>query len=379
MDFSIQGLVQQHSSQMDYAFRNLVDAILRYSELKISLIRISNVTEDSFHVSLEARVTKTGPASATLTPMTIDLCAGSSHAATCFGRVTLPQITTQPNGAPIVVSNQLVRITDAAALQAFIRPVIGSNMATLILRNGNTTVRALGVGPRAICYEKDITFAGMGGPDVCVQSASTPALVPSSASQAALGGLSASATTNSLTNPTPTQGSLPWCGTTASLLTGSTPSANAICITIHVTNPSPVEISFGTCGFEIQSERGDVFAELKGRLDIRRNHFEATFQGTVVDRRAVAPIPVQGNGRRGGEKARNNGVAKLVGKRCVGAGWCDETVKGINVPIGDMWKVFKALGMTGGEVEVGTEEEDNKAEKSAPERFGRWRSKLFKR
>lgn len=45
MDFSFQGLVQQHAAQMDAAFRSLVDTIVRSSKLNIALLRISNVTE----------------------------------------------------------------------------------------------------------------------------------------------------------------------------------------------------------------------------------------------------------------------------------------------------------------------------------------------
>ena len=46
MDFSLLGLVTQHASEMDFAFRSLADAIVRNSQLSISLLRISNVTEE---------------------------------------------------------------------------------------------------------------------------------------------------------------------------------------------------------------------------------------------------------------------------------------------------------------------------------------------
>ncbi|KAI8634066.1 hypothetical protein F5Y19DRAFT_411886 [Xylariaceae sp. FL1651] len=343
MDFSLQALVQQHSSQMDSAFRRLVDTILRYSKLNISLLRISSVTETSFHVSLEGRVTGTGPASATITPMTLDLCGPSG----CFGKITLPAITTQAYGADVIVNNQPVDIIDKAALQAFIQPVIQNKCAVLSMRNGNTTIRALGVGPRDICYEKELELPGMEGPVVKVHAAT----VVRNPSQLSLSPPVASILTNKTTvintSPGPS-------GTSSPELPGSD---NNISIVFHVENPSPLEISFGTCSFEIQDGEGRVLAELKGRLDIRRNHFEATFQGTVdraVTTRLAASMKEAASSTNGtGQSGKENELpeARLVGKRCVGAGWCDETVKSINVRLKNVTKLFRALGIEGGNVE----------------------------
>lgn len=114
----------------------------------------------SFHVSLEARVTKTGPASATISPMTLELCGPAGH----FGKVTLPAITTQAYGTDVVVTRQLVKIIDKEALKAFIRDIIQDSSVVLSLRNGETSIRALGIGPRGIVYEKDLELPGMKGP-----------------------------------------------------------------------------------------------------------------------------------------------------------------------------------------------------------------------
>ncbi|KAK7755674.1 hypothetical protein SLS62_002285 [Diatrype stigma] len=266
-------LIQQHLTEMDFAFQNVVN---------------------SFHVSIEARTTNTGPASATLSAFTIDLCGPAGR----FGQVHLPAITTHSDGAPIIVTEQLVKILDKAALQAFIQPVIVADRATLVLRNGHTAVKALGVGPKPICYEKDIPMSGMLGPRVSVHDAtysSTPAATDAKASE----GEAAEAA-----------------------------AAAPLTVTIHVANPSPMEISFGLCALEIQNETGETFATLQGDLDIRCNRFEATFRGTVNRDVKVG---------RGG--------ARLVGKRCMGAGWCDETVRQINTPLIGMGKVFEALGI----------------------------------
>ncbi|KAI3341425.1 hypothetical protein F4824DRAFT_313035 [Ustulina deusta] len=328
MDFSFQGLVQQHAAQMDAAFRSLVDTIVRSSKLNIALLRISNVTEHSFHVSLEARITKTGPASASITPMTVDLCGPSGH----FGNVTLPAITTQAYGTNVVVTNQLVHIIDRDALKAFIQAIIQDGVV-LSLRNGRTSITALGVGPREIVYEKEIALPGMRGPAVSVHAAS---LLPNPLSSSSTASLS---TTRSLIT---TRSS----SSTASAGGGG----NAVSIVLHVANPSPVEVSFGTCSFDIQDHEGRLVAELKGRLDIRRDQFEGTFQGSV--NKAVAAKLAADVKEAGGSKAgKSDGQApqaRLVGRRCAGAGWCDETVKGINVPLQHASRLFRALGMDDG-------------------------------
>ncbi|KAI1489158.1 hypothetical protein F5X96DRAFT_28126 [Biscogniauxia mediterranea] len=319
MDCSLQGLVELHKSQMDYALRSVIDAILNHSELELTLIRISNVTDDSLTVSIEARVTNTGPARATLSPMTVSLCGPGGA---CFGQVALPGIKTSPAGAVLAAGGQHVRIASVPALLAFVRPVVRDAATLLALRGGRATVRALGAGPREICYEKDVPLRGMRGPDVRVRSF-------------AFASASSSSSTSTSNN------------------NNNNSNSNSVVLVLHVSNPSPMEISFGTCGFEIVDGGGGsggdeeeiVFAELKGRLDMRRGGFEATVQGTLVDRRALVAA---GEACRDGRR-REAEAARLVGKRCAGAAWCDETVKGIDVPLRDMWRVFRALGIECGE------------------------------
>ncbi|KAI0831582.1 hypothetical protein F5Y06DRAFT_200800 [Hypoxylon sp. FL0890] len=316
-DLSFQGIIQYNARQMDAAFQRVVNAILKFSKLEIDYIRISNVTDDSFLVSLEAHTSNTGPAKAMLSPMTIEL----HSVAGCFGKMTLPEIVAVPSGAPIVVKNQIVQITDKTALQFFVVPAIKRNIAKLSLKNGQTSVSvpALGVAPRSICYERDIRMQGMEGPQVAIKSVTVTGQPSTS--------LSLSSSTNNL-------------------------ARTNIAVTLHVKNPSPIEISFGICEFEIQNSDKEVFAELKGHLDIRCDHFNATFQG-IVDKRV----------------ALQDGKARLVGRRCVGAGWCDETIKGIDIPISDIWKLLKALGL---------EYEELKEEEEEQKPF-RWRGKWWKK
>ncbi|KAI0512855.1 hypothetical protein F5B22DRAFT_287073 [Xylaria bambusicola] len=330
MDFSFLGLVTQHASEMDFAFRSLVDTIIRYSQLSISMLRITNVTEDSFHVSLEARITKTGLASAGITAMTVKLCGPSGH----FGNVTLPAVTTQRNGTDVVVTNQLVEIIDQKALKAFIQPLIRDGVM-LSLRDGQTAIAAFGIGPRDIVYEKDIFLPGVNGPAISFHAAS---FIPS-----APPGVAESPTTASLAGVTHS-------ATTASVL--STSSGNTVSVTFQVVNPSPLEISFGTCSFDIQDHQGKLLAELKGRLDIRRGQFEVTFRGTV-NKAAMAMLAadMREAARSRGRAGKNTGhcpQVRLVGKRCPGAGWCDETIKGLDVPLQNAEGLFRALGVDDG-------------------------------
>jgi hypothetical protein len=259
-------------------------------------------------------------------------------------------IATQAYGTDVVVTGQMVTIVDKDALRAFIRNIIEDDRVVLSLRNGVTTMSALGVGPRQICYEKDIEMPGMKGPVVSVQTAAMiqlPPQLPGSPS-------TTSVLTTSMTTP------LNSSPTTASISSTAAPGSNGISIVFHVKNPSPLEISFGTCSFEIQTAEGKLLAKLKGRLDIRRGYLEATLQGIVnkgVAARLAADMRMTatsgGNDGKTEKEGKENASpgARLVGKRCAGAGWCDETVKGINVPLHDVGKLFRALGLEEGTAE----------------------------
>ncbi|KAL7624388.1 hypothetical protein AAE478_005952 [Parahypoxylon ruwenzoriense] len=314
MNCDIYATIQQHVQEMDIAFQRVVSAVLKYSKLEVSLIRISNVTEDSFYVSLEARASNTGPVKAVLSPMTLDLCAPSGSR---FGHITLPELATQPGGAPIAVENQLVRITDRAALLSFVGAVIRSADTALGLCNGQASlsVPALRVGPRPVCYERQIPISGMNGPKVSVQSVSirttpTPPLsrgtLVTSVTMSSIDAIAGSSSTNYNSSRIP------------------------IAITLQVLNPSPVEISFGTCEFEIRSASNEVLAALKGRLGMRREAFDATLLG-VANKHVATAMSI------------GEGQARLIGRKCTVAGWCDVVIKAIDVPIAETWKVLQVL------------------------------------
>ncbi|KAK8086256.1 hypothetical protein PG994_001230 [Apiospora phragmitis] len=285
MDFSFQGLVQTHTGQMESAFDKIIKCILHYSRLDVSLVRISNVTEDTFHISVDARATNTGPVPASISPMTLDLHNGQGN---CFGQIFMPPLNTSMNGARVQVDNQLVKITSKAALLDFVGSILESTATVLDLRNGRCDVKALGVGPRSIVYSKTMQMKGMDGPRVTVAE-----------------------------------------------VTPSGKNGADVQIVLRIANPSPIEISFGTCSFEIQTSGGDdnieqrkVFAELKGRLDTRKGLFEVKLSGTLDKSVTLEP-----------------GKVRLVGKRCAGAGWCDDAVKAIDVELHGIHKLLRAIGV----------------------------------
>ncbi|KAI0426504.1 hypothetical protein F5Y09DRAFT_334071 [Xylaria sp. FL1042] len=352
MGFSFQDIIQRHISDMDTAFRNLIDTIVQKSKLDITLLRVSVVTEDSFHVTLESRLTKTGPGSASITPMSVELCGPSGH----FGNVALPAIRTQTFGTDVDVTSQMVEIVDKEALKVFIQSIMRDG-AVISLRNGQTSVSALGIGPRNIVFEKEIPLAGMKGPVVSVHTASflTPNPVASSS-----------------TAGTANQGEIP-NPTAATSVSGG---GKMFFVVFRVANPSPLELSFGTCYFDIEDHEGNTLAELKGRLDIRRKRFDVTFQGSVdkdaakklSDAMKVAARLSRRTSILGGEGQAAQPQARLVGKRCAGAGWCDDTVKSIDIPLQNVRALFRVL-----EVDYEDEPEDKRSS------FMKWGEKVLMR
>ncbi|KAI5864219.1 hypothetical protein GGS23DRAFT_595856 [Durotheca rogersii] len=308
---------------MEAALRQVINAIVKYSRLDITLIRIGDVAEDSFRVSFEAHASNTGPVTAVLSAMEVDLCGPSGR---CFGTMTLPELVTRPGGAHFVINDQLIRITDRPALRDFVGTVIARPGTELGLRDGRAflTVPSLGIGRRPICYERQLPTAGMNGPKVSVSSAAVTS-------------------------------------------DDAISSRWGVVVTVNVKNPSPVELSFGVCELEIQTAQGAVIALLKGRLDIRRESVDIAFSGSA-DRRAAAAANVPGRGRQRLE-------VRFVGKRCAAAGWCDEAIREIDVPLAGADKVFRALGLEGQANDSRDEAKEKNREKS---QTSSWHEKFWK-
>lgn len=172
-------------------------------------------------MSLVNRLTGTGPTSATMAPMVVDLVFGGA----AWGKLQLPEIVTASAGTDIIVQEQEVKITNQDAFRAFVKALMLDEELVLTLDNGDCQIASKVVGftmKSQIVYKKDLVIQGMRGPKVS--------------------------------------------------LVETTADKN----TMKVINPSPLEIDHGVSMFDVVDGSGAVLAELKGQLNIVRGNFDAT-------------------------------------------------------------------------------------------------------
>lgn len=186
----------------------------------------------SLTMSLVNRVTGTGPTSATMAPMVVDLVFGGVP----WGKLQLPEVVTASVGTEVRVQEQDVAITNLDAFRAFVRALMRDDELVLTLDNGDCHVasKILGFTARStVVYKKDLLVRGMRGPRVA--------------------------------------------------LAGTAGGQN----TMKVTNPSPMEIDHGVSMFEIVQGQDEVVAEVKGPMYIVRGNFDTTmditFKGKKVE------------------------------------------------------------------------------------------------
>lgn len=182
-------------------------------------------------MSLVNRVTGTGPTSATMAPMVVDLVFGGVP----WGKLQLPEIVTASSGTEVVVQEQEVKITNQDAFRGFVKALMLDEELVLTLDNGDCqiTSKIMGFAMKSkVVYKKDLIIKGMQGPKVT--------------------------------------------------LVETTADKN----TMKVLNPSPLEIDHGVSIFDVVDEAGTVLAELKGQLNIMRGTFDSTldvvFKGSKV-------------------------------------------------------------------------------------------------
>lgn len=180
-------------------------------------------------ISVSALVTGTGPISATVSPMEVDLVFRGAR----FGKLQLPQIMTRPGGSRVEVRNQTVRVLDLAAFRAFVRSAVDDEWLVLTLDNGPCSVSAVGVTGRCV-YRKDVRIRAMGG------------------------------------------------------LAARVVDVSGVLATFVVTNPSPMEIDHGVSVFDVQGGGGEVFARLRGPVAIRRGKCEVTMAISREPRRPTS-------------------------------------------------------------------------------------------
>ena len=164
-------------------------------------------------MELEACTTNTGPFSATIAPMTIDLIGPEG----LFGRLDLPPQKTTSKGSVLRVAPQRVEIVDAAAFTAFLKATLQDSDTTLRLDNGHTTIKTMGLTLNVL-FRKEVQIRGMGGPRVQFGRA----------------------------------------------------GKDSGCVTVRVWNPSPLEVDLGDAVFDCRNGNGAILATLSGKMYLGR-------------------------------------------------------------------------------------------------------------
>ncbi|KAI9158463.1 hypothetical protein HJFPF1_06458 [Paramyrothecium foliicola] len=229
------------------AMDSVVQYLMSLSSLEVLLVKIDDATEDSYAISMETRVTGTGPVSSTVSAMEVNLTF-DGH---CFSTMCLPELCTSWWGTDIVVRDQRVKITDMAAYKDYVRSVISSEDTGFKLENGGCTISALGLSVDCN-YNLDVPLKGMGGLKGAIKNIERK-------------------------------------------------EGAKLMMTVILHNPSPVEIDHGMSLFELRNPHKGVLATLKGGLKILRGDFDVMLEGELlqgaVETKAVtlAGIGVEGN------------------------------------------------------------------------------------
>jgi hypothetical protein len=190
---------------------------------------IVDTAHSSFRISVEARVTNTGPVPAVMSPFEADMV----YEGGVFGKLKIPEVHTSPSGCEVNLYDQLIQILDYEAWMAFVKAIVTQDKLALTLDNGHCTITAMRFLKGNCVYRKAVVMKGMKGPATTIKN------------------------------------------TTAER------------IYTNVFNPSPVDIDHGLSMFEIQSADGEVIAELKGDMRIARNNGEVIMN---ITRKTDVPL-----------------------------------------------------------------------------------------
>ncbi|KAF8857279.1 hypothetical protein BDZ45DRAFT_674804 [Acephala macrosclerotiorum] len=209
-----------------------MNAITQYivdtSTLDVSNIKITNATKDSFYMSITSVVNKTGPVAATMSAMTVKMVGPSG----AFGNLDLPEVKAKSSGTEVVITDQLIQVTDMAAFRAFVKAIMSDESLIMRLEDGETTVKSLGISSK-ITYNKDVHLKGMCGPKIRMVK------------------------TEVLGNGTFRNEML-------------------------TENPSALEIDMGIAKYDILNGDGDVIATQEGRTYIKQGQSTTIAEGKVV-------------------------------------------------------------------------------------------------
>lgn len=207
-------------------------------------------------MSLVNRVTGTGPTSATMSPMVVDLVFGG----VAWGKLQLPEVVTASSGTDVICEEQEIQILDQDAFRAFVKALMLDEQLVLTLDNGDCKISSKILGFTAksnVVYKKDLLITGMRGPAVTLVETA--------------GGKN----------------------------------------TLKVTNPSPLEIDHGVSMFDVVDGE-DVVAELKGPLYIVRGNFDSTLDITFKGKPVAAGTKVKLVGKGTEKESWMNETLKYI-------------------------------------------------------------------
>jgi Protein of unknown function (DUF3712) len=218
----------------------ITQAILNYSKLEVDLIRITKATPTAFIMSIESRVTNTGPLGATMSAMTVEMVGPKG----VFGHLEFPEIKTSSKGATVSIDDQKIEIVDMEAYLAFSKSIQLDEKLTLRLQNGKGTIKSFGLKAN-IVYNKEVSMLGMNGPKTEIIKTEI----------VADGGFKN---------------------------------------TMKVTNPSPLEIDLGAPTFAYKNAAGETLAVQTGAIFINRGETMFTVTGEVKSKGSLDKLSLIG-------------------------------------------------------------------------------------
>ncbi|KAF5661083.1 ubiquitin ligase (Hul4) [Fusarium heterosporum] len=135
----------------------VVQRLLNLAKLETTQFKISNVSKDSFDLTIESRLIGTGIISSTIHATDVNLSFNGYNS----GKMMLPQIQTSFWGTKLVVWEQRVYITNHTVCHAFVRSLIVDDNTSLQLESKRCTVGALGTSSTCDLH-LDIPLKAMG-------------------------------------------------------------------------------------------------------------------------------------------------------------------------------------------------------------------------
>ena len=181
----------------------------------------------SFLMTIESRVTNTGPFGATQSSMTVDMVGPTG----IFGRLVLPEVKTKSGGTDVLIPDQEIKIVSMDNYKAFVKSLMQDEELVMKLENGKGTIKAMMMTAN-IVYHKDVKMKGMNGPKT--------------------------------------------------VMVKTEKEGDEFKNTMLTINPSPLEIDMGTVHYDIRNEDGVKIADQSGKTYITRGESTSIMVGKTT-------------------------------------------------------------------------------------------------